>query len=224
MHPPDHAGAAHYPQALPMTPESWAALTLALVLGAMSPGPSLALVLRNTMSGGRRHGMLTGLGHGIGFGVYAFATAAGLAFALAAHSSIEALLRWGGTALLLWLSLTFIRQAAAGPEPGGTLEQHALSGRVGLVQGFLVALFNPKILAWMLAIYAPFIKADAPMRTSLAMSLLATCTDASWYITVAAVLSGTGAIRALRARAHIVHGAMGALMLLFAALLAGGVL
>ena len=92
------------------------------------------------------------------------------------------------------------------------------------MQGFLVALFNPKILAWMLAIYAPFIKPGAPLRTSLSMSLLATCTDASWYIAVAAVLSGTGAIRALRGRAHIVDGAMGALMLLLAGLVARGVL
>ena len=207
-----------------MTPENWAALTLVLMLGAMSPGPSLALVLRNTMSGGRRHGMLTGLGHGIGFGLYAFTTAAGLALALATHPSIEALLRWGGTALLLWLGFTFVKQAASDQVHQGELEQHAPLGHIGFIQGFLVALFNPKILAWMLAIYAPFIKAGAPTRTSLAMSLLATCIDASWYITVAAVLSGTGAIRTLQARAHIVHSAMGALMLLFAALLAGGVL
>jgi threonine/homoserine/homoserine lactone efflux protein len=42
----------------------------------MSPGPSLAVVLRNTMVGGRRQGVMTGIGHGIGFGVYAFLAAA----------------------------------------------------------------------------------------------------------------------------------------------------
>ena len=96
-----------------MTPEDWIALTLALVLGAMSPGPSLALVLRNTMSGGRRHGILTGFGHGIGFGVYAFASAAGLAVVLEANNSIEEILRWGGSALLLWLGYTFINPPTA---------------------------------------------------------------------------------------------------------------
>ncbi len=207
-----------------MTPESWLALTLALVLGAMSPGPSLALVLRNTIRGGRRHGMLTGLGHGIGFGVYAFATAAGLSLALTAHRSIEAILHWGCVTLLLWLGFTFIRQATVGPEHEGELEHYDPAGREGFMQGFLVALLNPKIIAWMLAIYTPFIKPGAPLHTSLTMSLLATCTDASWYITVAAVLSGTGTIRSLRRHAHIVHGALGALMLLFAGLLATGVL
>lgn len=207
-----------------MNPENWVALTVALILGAMSPGPSLALVLRNTISGGRRHGMLTGLGHGIGFGLYAFATAAGLAFALAAARPIQVMLHWGGIFLLLWLGFTYIRQAAAGPDYSGRPDLHAPSARVGFVQGFLLALFNPKILAWMLAIYVPLIQPGAPLGTSLAMSLLATFTDASWYIAVAAILSGTGAVTALRARAHIVHGAMGSLMLLFGGLLASRLL
>ena len=53
-----------------MSPEEWAGLTLVFILGAMSPGPSLAVVLRNSLSGGRRQGIMTGIGHGIGFGIY----------------------------------------------------------------------------------------------------------------------------------------------------------
>ena len=41
-------------------------------MGAISPGPSLAVVLRNTISGGRAGGIMTAIGHGIGFSVYAF--------------------------------------------------------------------------------------------------------------------------------------------------------
>jgi len=43
-------------------------MSLVCVMGAMSPGPSLAVVLRNTISGGRTQGVMTGIGHGIGFG------------------------------------------------------------------------------------------------------------------------------------------------------------
>jgi len=34
-----------------MTPEAWVALATVFCLGAMSPGPSLAVVLRNTLAG-----------------------------------------------------------------------------------------------------------------------------------------------------------------------------
>ena len=77
-----------------MNPEAWVALATVFVLGAMSPGPSLAVVLRNTMVGGRRQGVMTGIGHGIGFGIYAFLAAAGIATALSLHDSTEQILKW----------------------------------------------------------------------------------------------------------------------------------
>ena len=86
-----------------MNPEAWVALATVFVLGAMSPGPSLAVVLRNSMVGGRRQGVMTVIGHGIGFGIYAFLAAAGIATALSLHESTEMILKWGGIALLLWL-------------------------------------------------------------------------------------------------------------------------
>ena len=71
-----------------MEPSAWAALAIVFGLGAMSPGPSLAVVLRNTMTGGRRQGISTGIGHGIGFGIYAFLAALGIATALSANQHV----------------------------------------------------------------------------------------------------------------------------------------
>ena len=47
-------------------------------MGAISPGPSLAIVIRNTISGGRIQGVMTGLGHGLGLSIYAFIAVMGL--------------------------------------------------------------------------------------------------------------------------------------------------
>jgi len=82
---------------------------------------------------------------------------------------------------------------------------------------------NPKILAWMMAIYAPFIEPDASLQTLLGMGALGLAIDGTWYVSVATVLSDTGAIDKLRAKAHYIDGSMGVLMFVFAALLIGGV-
>ena len=114
-----------------MTPEAWAALATVFILGAMSPGPSLAVVLRNTMVGGRRQGVMTGIGHGIGFGIYAFLAAAGIATALTLHESTETILKWGGIALLLWLGVNFLKASKGEPyEPPGD-EEHGATARAG---------------------------------------------------------------------------------------------
>ncbi len=190
----------------------------------MSPGPSVAVVIRNTMAGGKRMGVATGIGHGIGFGIYAFSTAAGLSIALAAHPATEEVLRWGGMLLLIYLGFVFLRHARAGPPAELSAESHGHAERAGFVQGFLIALFNPKILAWMMAIYAPFIEPGASFQTLVGMGALGLAIDGTWYVGVATVLSDSGAVDKLRARAHLIDGAMGVLMFFFAALLATGIL
>ncbi len=206
-----------------MEPSAWAALAIVFALGAMSPGPSLAVVLRNTVTGGRSQGIYTGIGHGIGFGIYAFLAALGIATALSANEHIEQVLRWGGVVILLWLGTTFLRHAMAerGDEQDQA-EQHAPSDRIGFIQGFSIALLNPKIMAWMLALYSPFIEADFPMETLIGMGLLGMSIDGAWYVTVATVLTTGDRAERLKSNAHLIDGAMGVLMFLFAYILVSG--
>ena len=199
------------------------ALATVFILGAMSPGPSLAVVLRNTMVGGRRQGVMTGVGHGIGFGIYAFLAAAGIATALSLHKSTEIILKWGGIALLMWLGIMFLK--ASRKEPSEDIdEKHGPSGRTGFAQGFAIALLNPKILAWMLALYTPFIEADISNETLFGMGLLGMTIDGTWYVSVATFLTTGDRVERLRAKASLIDAAMGILMFFFAALLASGVL
>ena len=206
-----------------MEPSAWAALAIVFALGAMSPGPSLAVVLRNTMTGGRSQGIYTGIGHGIGFGIYAFLAALGIATALSANEHVEQVLRWGGIVILLWLGTTFLRHAMAerGDEQDQA-EQHAPSDRIGFIQGFSIALLNPKIMAWMLALYSPFIEAEFPMETLIGMGLLGMSIDGAWYVTVATVLTTGDRAERLKSNAHLIDGAMGILMFLFAYVLVSG--
>ncbi len=203
-----------------MEPGAWAALATVFMLGAMSPGPSLAVVLRNTVSGGRRQGISTGIGHGMGFGIYAFLSAFGIATALSASENVEYFLRWGGIAILLWLGYNFIRHAFSDNSPNpGHEESGGPSEGAGFVQGFSIAILNPKIMAWMLALYAPFIEAESSLETLIGMGLLGMAIDGSWYVSVAVLLTAGNRVELLRSKAHLIDGAMGLLMFFFAGIL-----
>ena len=56
----------------------WLQFALVCIAGAMSPGPSLALIIRNSVTINRYAGILTSIGHGIGMGVYAIFAVTGL--------------------------------------------------------------------------------------------------------------------------------------------------
>ena len=200
------------------------ALATVFILGAMSPGPSLAVVLRNTMVGGRRQGVMTGIGHGIGFGIYAFLAAAGIATALTLHESTETILKWGGIFLLLFLGVKFLKASMGEQYESSNEDSHGPSGRAGFAQGFAISLANPKIAAWILALYAPFIEADISIETLFGMGLLGMTIDGTWYVTVATVLTRGDGVPKLRAQARKIDAAMGVLMFVFAALIYNGAL
>ena len=65
-----------------MTFTIWLSLFTVCLLGAMSPGPSLAMVAKHSLAGGRANGLATAWAHALGIGIYAFITLIGLAVVL----------------------------------------------------------------------------------------------------------------------------------------------
>ena len=75
-------------------------------LGAISLGPSLMVVLRNTTTGGRRQGVMCALGHGLGFGMYAGLAVFGLIVLLEEAPTVFTGLQLIGCALLVWYGVS----------------------------------------------------------------------------------------------------------------------
>ena len=61
-----------------MSITAWLPFAAVCLLGAMSPGPSFVMVIRNTVIGSRFHGIVTGVTHALGIGTYALFSITGL--------------------------------------------------------------------------------------------------------------------------------------------------
>jgi len=189
-------------------------MSLVCAMGAMSPGPSLAVVLRNTISGGRTQGVMTGIGHGIGFGIYAMIAVTGLSAILIADETKFDLLQWAGVVVLLWLSYNMLTY-----QPSGNPEEHQSSGRRGFVEGFMISFLNPKILVFLVAVFSQFIDPQMTDTDRVTMAVVAGIIDTIWYVLVAAVLSGTTVIDKLRENSTIVDRMIGSVLLILAMVL-----
>ena len=93
-----------------MSNESWIAITVAFVLGAMSPGPSLSIVLRNTLVNGKTNGLLTGLGHGFGFGLFSLIVLISFSTLLNYFPKTEIFLKYAGVLLLFYLFIYLLKK------------------------------------------------------------------------------------------------------------------
>ena len=79
---------------------SWLQIVFICVLGAVSPGPSLAAVVSNTVSEGRLHGIATGIGHGVGITLWASVTAVGVSEMIVNNSNLLIIAQFVGACLL----------------------------------------------------------------------------------------------------------------------------
>ena len=189
-------------------------MSFVCAMGAISPGPSLAVVLRNTISGGRTQGVMTGIGHGIGLGIYAFIAVMGLSSLLLANKQIFNLLQWAGALVLIWLAFNMITY-----NQSDSSKEHEGSVRRGFLEGFMIAFLNPKILVFMVAVFSQFINPDITNSGRFIMAIMAGVIDTTWYVLVAAVLAGTPIVDKLRVNAVIIDRSIGMVLLMLAILL-----
>jgi threonine/homoserine/homoserine lactone efflux protein len=193
---------------------TWLQVLTICALGAMSPGPSLAVVINNTIKGGKRQGVLTGIGHGFGIFLYAAIVVTSLGVVLAYAPQIEMVVNYAGIILLLWLGYSFL---GFGRSYEPKKSQDALVfGHSGFVSGFLIALFNPKIAAFFLALFAPVLQGDLSMLEKSIMAVTVGSVDALWFVFVAFVLSGSKMTKVFEKQALKIERMIGLFLVLVA--------
>jgi len=191
----------------------WLSLAAVCAMGAMSPGPSLAMVLRHTLGGGRTPGVVAGISHALGVGLYALLTVWGLGAVISQEPMLFRLITWGGAAYLAWLG---IRALQAGR--GGALEaQAAVTDPLQAARdGVLVALGNPKLILFFVALLSQFVSPDMSTAGKALIVATAALIDGLWYVLVAVALSHSAVLPWLQARAHWINRLTGVLLLALA--------
>ncbi len=182
------------------------AAAVMFVLGATSPGPSLAVILRNTMIGGRSRGLACAVGHGIGFGFYAVSVVFGLVVIMENNPDIFTLMQIVGGLFLLYLGIGMIRNEAE-------LIVHSEGKSEGFFEGFFIAFLNPKIAIFMLAVLSSVLDPSMSNDTKWVIAGMGMTIDTVWYVIVALLLSKSTILVKIENNQRILNVATGVLML-----------
>ena len=195
-----------------MDPALWLSLATVCLLGAMSPGPSLAVVMNNTLGGGPAAGYASALAHGAGVALYGLLTVAGLAVLVTSSPAIYFGLQLAGAAYLVYLGIRALRSSGT-----PALETTATADNRGAAtSGFLVAFLNPKLAVFMLALFSQFLRPEAQLGEKAVMVATVGLTDAAWYSLVVALISRQAFLQRLRASARLIDRCFGVILILLA--------
>ncbi|MCC5575833.1 LysE family transporter [Microtetraspora sp. AC03309] len=179
------------------------AFATVIQLGAMSPGPDFAVVVRQAAVTGRRGGMAAALGVACGVFVWATAAALGVAALLATSATAFTITKIAGAGYLLYLGARSLQQAYRGS--GAPLETTAGTANEsgvgdGFRRGLLCNLLNPKAAAFFVALMPQFLGNYPATADTLALSAIAVLITGTWFVVLANVV---GALRAFFTRQRV---------------------
>lgn len=192
----------------------WLSLATVCLLGAMSPGPSLAVVLGHTLRQGQRAGYAAAISHGAAVGLYGLLTVAGLAALVTGSPLLFRSLQLAGAGYLIYLGIKSLR--ASGSSLDAAPESSPGQRQNPLLDGFLVAFLNPKLAVFMLALFSQFLSPDTGWEQRLIMAATVGILDALWYSGVVMFISRPPVLARLREASGTIDRLLGVILILLA--------
>jgi RhtB (resistance to homoserine/threonine) family protein len=166
------------------------------ILVIVMPGPDTAVVVKNTLLGGRRAGIACSVGVSLGLTTWTIAAAAGVAALIQASAVAFLVLKLAGAVYLIWLGIQMLR--ARDPVATATGAGHGIASRnhsgKALRQGLLSDLSNPKIAVFFTSFLPQFVHGDGPVFLALlGLGVLFAVITLVWLVVYVAVLGAASA-------------------------------
>ena len=188
-----------------MTLLTFAQVFSVCLLGAMSPGPSMAVVINNAIFKGRYNGILTSIGHGIGIAFYATFAVLGLGLIIKTN-----LFLFNGLKILSIIFLISIGvKSILNKEKINLEKQNTKEKAVSFLQGLSISILNPKIFVWFIAIYSQFISINNELIFNTYLVLIAGVVDACWYMVLTLVVTTVSALNYFQTKLNFIQKIQG---------------
>lgn len=195
----------------------WLSLVAICIMGALSPGPSLAVVVKNTLNGSPFDGYATAISHGLGVALYAALTTMGIAVIIVQSPILFQIIQYAGAAFLLYLGIKALMSKPTNNNVDDSTYVNQVKTVNGWRDGFLIAFLNPKLAIFFLALFSQFVSPEATINEKVIMVATVGCIDALWYILVTFLFSRGPVIEKLKNNSHIIDRITGSFLILLAA-------
>ena len=181
---------------------SFSTFLFAALLLAITPGPGIAYVVARTVSSGRREGLASCFGTGIGGMAHVLAAALGVSVVVAQSAMAFNLVKYIGAAYLIYLGIRILIRrdgAAVNVEAAGSKGVHR-----AFLEGIVVEVMNVKTALFFLAFLPQFASPTDSLIPQLVV-LGSICVGLNTLVDVVAVFAAqrllkSGTARAARAR------------------------
>ena len=185
------------------------------LLGAMSPGPSMVVVVNNAIFKNKFNGILTAFGHGFGIGIYALFAVLGISLIIETNLMVFNTIKILSIIFLLYLGIqSFFKETVL------NFDQNKMEGGgISFLEGLSIAMLNPKIFIWFIAIYSQFISIKNDIFLNISLILIASLVDALWYVFLVNLVTYRSVLNLIKNKTKQIQRSIGVLFIIISIIL-----
>jgi RhtB (resistance to homoserine/threonine) family protein len=195
-------------------------LTIASVhlLAVASPGPDFAIVLKHSISFGRRAAIITSIGVGVGILIHVAYSLLGIGILIKTTPMLFQVFSYAGAAYLLYLGFGALRSPAPNNFDHVEVKNvvQLISDNKAFMVGFLTNGLNPKATLFFLSVFAVAVSPDTPDVIKLGYGLYFAIATGVWFCVLSLFLSSQKVTQFMGEKSYWFDRLMGVVLILLA--------
>lgn len=199
-------------------------IAIAHLVAVASPGPDFAVVLKNSISFGRRAGIFTSIGVGLGILVHVAYSLAGIGILIKTTPWLFSVFSYIAAGYLTWIGVNALRSKPVTnrkntdekkvDEYDGSLA--VITDKKAFWTGFLTNGLNPKATLFFLSLFAVIVSPDTPMVIKISYGIYLTIATGIWFCFLSYILSSRNVRAFIGDNSHWFDRVMGVILILLA--------
>ena len=190
-------------------------LSIAIIhlFAVMSPGPDFALIIRQSLSYGRKISIITSMGIGTGILFHILYCVIGLGAILSKYSYIFNLIKISGASYLIYLGCKSISTKSPLKTKGNVLNNYT-SNIDSFFTGLITNVLNPKATLFFLSLYTFIINEQPSLYIQTFYGLWMSIITALWFCFLSVILTSNAIAKRVNKFANFTQKATGFMLIL----------
>lgn len=178
----------------------------------ITPGPNMAIVIRNSLIHSRGAGVYTAAGLSLGNLVHIAYCLVGIGFLISKSILFFNVVKWLGAGYLIYLGIKSLRAQRHSPF-GQSCVSPALTRLSALRTGFLTDLLNPKATLFFLALFTQIVRPGTPLLAQIVYSITIVMLEFGCFAILAAIIGHHSVRRRVEVVSHWIERVTGTVLI-----------
>jgi RhtB (resistance to homoserine/threonine) family protein len=161
----------------------------ALFIALLAPGPDFAMILKQSITYGKRASIVSSIGIGLGISVHVIYTVLGIGLIISKSIILFNIIKYLGAAYLIYIGYMSLKSKGMKLKVDASEITNEISDLKSFSIGFLCNALNPKATLFFLSIFTVVVSIDTPLYIQSMYGIFCIFATMFWFVGISFILS-----------------------------------